>query len=182
MKRSHKIIAGLVLAGTLSGVALAQGRGGCDGMGGMGGMGMMGSGGPMGRHAAMKFDPAERAEQRLDYLKYQLKITAAQEPLWNAFAEQTKAGAGKGMQALQGQATDAKLTAPERMARMRTLMEERLAAMKVVQESFSRLYAALTPEQQQIADRHAARMGKGGMAGMQRGPAGAPAPAATPQG
>lgn len=179
MKRTHKIITGLILAGTLSGVALAQGRGGCDGMGGMG---MMGQGGPLGRHAAMKFDPAERAEQRLDYLKYQLKITAAQEPLWNAFAEQTKAGAGKGMQALQGQAADAKLTAPERMARMQSLMEERLAALKGVSESFSRLYAALTPEQQQIADRHAARMGKGGMGGMQRGPAGAPAPAATPQG
>jgi len=176
MKRSHKIIAGLIVAGTLSGVALAQGRGGCDGMG------MMGQGGAMGRHAAMKFDPAERAEQRLDYLKYQLKITAAQEPLWSAFAEKMKAGAGKGMQALQGQAADAKLTAPERMARMQSLMEERLAALKGVSESFNRLYAALTPEQQQIADRHAARMGKGGMAGMQRGPAGAPAPAATPQG
>lgn len=155
MKRSHKIVAGLILAGTLSGVALAQGWGGCEGKG------------PMGRHAAMKFDPAERAEQRLDYLKYQLKITAAQEPLWNAYAGKLKAQAGKGMQAMRDQA-DARLAAPERMAKMQAVMEEHLAAMKDVHESFGRLYAALTPEQQQLADSYVARMGKGGM---QRGPA-----------
>ena len=185
MKRSHKILAGLVLAGTLSGVALAQGRGGCDAYGSMG-MGMMGQGGPMGRHASMQFDPAQRAEQHMDFMKYQLKITAAQEPLWTAFAEKMKAQAGKGWQAMQNQQANAKLTAPERMAQMQSMLEERLAAMKDVHESFNRLYAALTPEQQQAADKFAARMGHGGMGGMQRsparGPAGAPAAGAAPQG
>ncbi|MEW6164954.1 MAG: Spy/CpxP family protein refolding chaperone [Pseudomonadota bacterium] len=158
MKTNRKILAGLILAAGIGGASLVIAqpgmgmKGGCDGSGPMG---------QMGRHAAMKFDPAERAEQRLDYLKYQLKITAAQEPLWNAYAEKMKAGAGKGMQAMRD-AGDEKLAAPARMAKMQSLMEERLAAMKGVHESFERLYAALTPEQKAIADKQAARMGKGG--------------------
>lgn len=157
MKRNHTLIASLILAAGLSGVAIAQGpgkAGGCDGMG------------PdrMGRQVGMKFDPAERAEQRLDYLKYQLKITPEQEPLWKSFAEKAQAEAGKGRQAMQAQA-EASLSAPERMAKMQSLMEGRLAAMKGVNESFSRLYAVLTPEQKKVADQQAAQMGKGGMGG-----------------
>jgi hypothetical protein len=156
MKTNRKLLAGLILAAGIGGVAIAQPgmgmKGGCDGSS------------PMGRHASMKFDPAERAEQRLDYMKYQLKITAAQEPLWNAYAEKMKAkagGMGKGMRSMRGTADDT-LSAPERMAKMQSFMEERLAAMKDVHESFERLYAALTPEQQAVADKQAARMGRGG--------------------
>jgi hypothetical protein len=174
MKRNRTLIAGLVLAAGISGVAIAQGgRGyGCDGSGPMAGMGPMG---PMGRHAAMKFDPAQmsqRVEERLDYMKYQLKITAAQEPLWNAYADKMKAEAEKGMKDMQAMRTspaDDKLSAPERMAQRQTLMEQRLAAMKGVHESFDRLYGALTPEQKATADKLAGRMGKGGMGGGMRG-------------
>jgi hypothetical protein len=162
--RTRTLIASLILAAGLSGVAIAQGTGkagGCDGMG------------PdkMGRQVGMKFDPAERAEKRLDYLKYQLKITAAQEPLWNAYTEKMKAEAGKGMKGMRD-STDDKLSAPERMAKMQSLMEERLTAMKGVHESFNRLYAALTPEQQAVADKQAASMGHGGKHGRMgsRGP------------
>jgi hypothetical protein len=180
MKRTSKIIAGLVLAAGIGSVAYAQGNFGCNGSGPMMGMGGMG---PMGRQASMKFDPAERATQHLDYMKYQLKITAAQEPLWNAFAERAQAEAGKGRRAMQAQ-PDTNLPAPERMAKMQGLMEERLAAMKGVNESFGRLYAALTPEQKKIADQQAARMGKGGMGGMggRPGPGRMQPPQATPQG
>lgn len=173
MKTNRKILAGLILAAGIGGASLVIAqpgmgmRGGCDGTG------------PMGRHAAMKFDPAERAEQRLDYMKYQLKITAAQEPLWNAFAEKTKARAGQGMQAMRDPA-DAKLPAPERMAKRHAAMEQHLAGMKEVHESFARLYAALTPEQQAIADKQMDRMGKGGMGG--RGGMGGPGRMAPPQG
>lgn len=165
MKRNRTLVASLILAAGLSGVAIAQGGGmgpgkggGCDGMG-------------PGRQVGMKFDPAERAEQRLDYLKYQLKITTEQEPLWNAYTEKMKLEAGKGMKAMRDSADD-KLSAPERMTKMQSLMEERLAAMKGVHESFSRLYAVLTPEQKAIADKQAAMMGQGGKHGRMgnRGP------------
>jgi hypothetical protein len=179
MKRTHKIIAGLLLAAGIGSTAYAQGNWGCNGSGPMG----MGGMGPMGRQAAAKFDPAERAGQRLDYMKYQLKITPEQEPLWKAFADKAQAqfnDGGKGRQAMQAQA-DANLPAPERMAKMQGLMEERLAAMKGVNESFGRLYAALTPEQKKIADQQAARMGKGGMGG-RPGPGRMGPPQAAPQG
>ncbi len=155
MKRNRTIIASLILAAGLSGVAIAQGLGkpgGCDGMG-------------PGRQVGMKFDPAERVEKHLDYLKYQLKITADQESMWNAYSEKMKAEAGKGMRAMRD-AVDDKLSAPEYMAKMQSLMEERLAAMKGVHESFGRLYAALTPEQKKIADQQAVQLGRGGMGGM----------------
>lgn len=177
MKRTHKILAGLVVAASISGVAIAQGglRGfGCDGNGAMGPMAGMGpggmAGGPMGRHVAMKFDPAERAERHLAMLKYQLNVTDAQEPLWQAYEQKMKAGAGQGRQAFQPQTGDEKLSAPERMAKMQTLMEDRLVAMKDVHESFNRLYDALTPEQKAKADQFAAGMGKQGRGGRPGGP------------
>ncbi len=164
MKRNHKIIAGLIIAAGIGGAAIAQGRSGCDGMGpqGTGPMGMQG--GPMGRQASMKFDPAARAEQRLDMFKGPLKLTPQQEPLWQAFAEKAKSEAGKGRQAFQAQAADEKLTAPERMAKRQVMMQEHLTALTGVNENFKRLYDALTPEQKLLADQQVAKMG-GGMGG-----------------
>ena len=88
MKRTLKILAGA--AGTLALVAVTTlvaahpgGPGAAQGgMGGMGGMGMMQGGMGMmqgGGHAAM-------SEQRLAQIKTQLKITAQQETVWQAFA------------------------------------------------------------------------------------------------
>jgi hypothetical protein len=168
MKRNHKIIAGLIIAAGISGAAIAQGRSGCDGMGPMGNGPMGGPGGQMGRQASMKFDPAARAERRLDLFKGQLKLTPQQEPLWQAFAEKAKGEAGKGRQAFQAQAADEKLTAPERMAKRQAMMQEHLTAMSGVNESFKRLYETLTPEQKALADQHVAGMGRG-MGGPGRG-------------
>lgn len=187
MKRIHKLLVGLIAATSISGIAIAQagpqaqGGWGCNGMGpmGMGPMaGQMGQMGPRGMRAGMRMDPALRAERHLGFFKDQLKLTPDQEPLWQAFAEKAKSKAGKGMQAMRDQAADANLTAPERMAKMQSLMQERVDAMAGVHESFNRLYGALTPEQKKIADQHAVQMGpggKGGMGGMgggRMGPAG----------
>lgn len=179
MKRTHKIIAGFILAAGIGGAAFAQGgpgNWGCNGSGPMAGMGPGGmSGGPMGRHAAMKVDPSQRAERHLAMLKYQLNVTDAQEPLWQAYEQKMKAEAGKGMQAFRAQTSDEKLTAPERMAKMQKLMQERVDAMAGVHDSFNRLYEALTPEQKAKADLYAAQMGpgsKGGRMGGRMGPGG----------
>jgi hypothetical protein len=152
MKYHRTLIASLVLATAVAGTVYAQGPG-CEMMGGQGG--------PGGRQGGVKFDPAQRAEQHLGQFKNQLKITAEQEPLWQAYAEKMKAEAGKGMQAMRATATDTKLSAPERMAKRQGQMEEHLVAMKGVHEGFSRLYAGLTPEQKAIADQHVAHMGQG---------------------
>ncbi|NWG31644.1 MAG: Spy/CpxP family protein refolding chaperone [Rhodocyclaceae bacterium] len=175
MRHSHsyKTVAGLLVAAGLSSLAFAQAAAPGNPAGPGMGPGPMGK---MGRHAAMRFDPAERARAHLDYLKYHLKITPEQEALWNAYAEKVQAEAGKGLAEIRALADDTKLSAPERLAKRESLMEERLAAMKAVHESFNRLYAALTPEQKAIADQQVARMGKGPMGGRAAHMAPPPAP------
>ena len=174
MNLNRKIIAGLLAASAVwFGVAYAQGPGcGPDGMPGM-------KGGSMQRGGMM--EPGARAEQRLTRLKGELKLTAQQEPLWQAFAEKSKAEAGKGMQAMRERMqSDKPLTAPERMAQMQGMMKGRLAAMESVHESFNRLYAALTPEQKAAADKHFNAAGQhrhgGGRGGQRQGPPPAAAP------
>ncbi|MCF8178939.1 MAG: Spy/CpxP family protein refolding chaperone [Sulfuritalea sp.] len=106
-------------------------------------------------------DPGARVEQRLTRFKNELKLTPQQEPLWQAFAEKSKAEAGKGMQALRERAQDGKaLSAPERMAQRQGLMQARVTAMGSINESFTRLYSALSPEQKQAADKHFSSAGK----------------------
>ena len=154
MKLNRKVIAGFIAASAVMfGVAHAQGPGyGPDCMPGMKGGGMQ-RGGMM--------EPGARAEQRLTRLKADLKPTGEQEPLWQAYADKVKAEAGKGMQAMrQNMQSDKPVPAPERMTQMEGMMKERLAAMQSVHESFNRLYAALTPEQKAVADRHFSMAGR----------------------
>lgn len=149
MKHRNMIVAGLVAASTAYfGIAYAHGPG-CDG-----------DGQPGMKRSSMQ-ERGGWVEQRLARLKSDLKLTAEQEPLWQAFAEKSKAEATKGMQAMGERANDEKpQSAPERMARMQGLMKQRLAAMESVNESFNRLYAALTPEQKAAADKHFSRSGR----------------------
>lgn len=160
MQTSRKIFAAIVAAGIMGAGAAAQAEPGYQGCP----MGMMP--GPGAMKGAMG-DPATRAERHLSYFKSELKLTPQQEPLWLAFAEKVKAKAGQSFKAMQDQAKDASLTAPERMDKMVALMKERVAAMEATHESFKRLYDALTPEQKKVADQHATHMGH-------RGPKGKP--------
>ncbi len=154
MNRKNTIVAGLLaVSAAFFGIAHAQGPG-CDS-----------NGKPGMRHSSMHqggmMDPGARVEQRLSRFKSELKLTAQQEPLWQAFAEKAQAGAAKGMQAMRERTKDEKpLSAPERMAQMQGMMKERLAAMESANESFNRLYAALTPEQKAAADKHFSAAGR----------------------
>ena len=154
MNRNNMILTGFLAASaTFFGVAYAQGPG-CsdDGKPGMKRSSMQ-QGGMM--------DPSARVEQRLALLKGELKLNAQQEPLWQAFAEKSKAEAGKGMQAMRESMKDDKpVSAPERMAQMQGAMKQRAAAMESVSESFNRLYAALSPEQKSAADKHFSMAGR----------------------
>lgn len=176
MKSRTKIISAVIAAGIMGMGALAFAQPGAGGPGGCDvRMGMQ----------RTNFDPAVRADQHLARLKADLKLTAAQEPLWQAFAEKVKAEAGKGMEAMRANAQDLSLSAPDRMAQRTEIMKERLAAMESVNASFKQLYDSLSTDQKRVADIHAARMGQGGHHGhMGRGgPQGpATAPAMPPKG
>ncbi len=173
MKTRTKIFSAIIAAGLLGAGALAVAQPGstsCDGFR----TGMMGSA------RQVNFDPAARAEQRLTRLKSDLKLTAAQEPLWTAFAETAKAEAGKGFQAMRDNAQDLSLSAPERMDRMTEVMKQRVAAMESVNASFKKLYDSLSADQKRVADIHAANLGRHGRMGHWRrgGPDGRMAPPA----
>lgn len=174
MKLNSKTVAGLLATTAVAFSIAAQAAepaAGCE---------MMGRG-MMQERMKMMGDPAARAEQHITRFKSELKITAAQEPLWQAFAEKVKANAGQGMQAMREKGKAA-MPAPERMAQMIAMMKERTTAMESVSEPFKRLYDALTPEQKAVADKHGVfghsmgpRMGKPGP-----GPKGKMSPPAEP--
>lgn len=121
--------------------------------------------------------PGERVEARLAYLKTALKITAAQQSQWDAFAGVMRRQAAdadvriKAHREKMAANTERKRpTAIERLERRQAFMAtasarigERLAAQKP-------LYAALSPEQQQVADRlFAGRDGRHGGRGGRHG-------------
>jgi len=157
MKRTHTLIAGAVagVALALAAATYAQPSGGM-GQGLGAGMGM----GPgHGHHAGV--DPAVMVESRLSDLKAQLKITPAQEALWQTYAAQAKQQAAS-MQALHAQMEEGTGTAPDRMAKRTAAMQQRAAGMATMTDAFSKLYAGLTPEQKAIADQNVGMMGHHG--------------------
>jgi len=132
-----------------------------------------------GHHGKQAFRmPGERVEARLAYIKTALKITDAQQAQWDAFAgvmrKQAKEADAriKTRQEKMAANTERKpLTAIERLERRQTRMAtasarigERLSVQKP-------LYAALSPEQQQVADKLFAA-GRGGKHGGRGGPHG----------
>ncbi len=180
MKRLHKIListAGVlaVAVGTAVVAAPRDGMGDCGMAGGMGqgmGPGMMHGG-----HGRGDGDAAAFAEKRLAALKTELKITAQQEAAWQAFAgkatEQAKTmqAQRQQMQPARDKAGATSVPAPERMAQHLEQMKQHLANMEGMQGAVKDLYAALTPEQRALADKHFDRMHRGGPMGhrMHRG-------------
>lgn len=107
--------------------------------------------GERGRHGferGMKGDPAARMEQRLDMMKYKLRITEEQEPAWQAFAQNVKQKMENRMERREAMRENGRLAVPERVKQMRTGAEQ----MNEMADAIEQLYASLTPEQQKVAD------------------------------
>jgi Spy/CpxP family protein refolding chaperone len=122
--------------------------------------------GPMGHGMGPQAygNPGAAAESRLSGLKSELKITAAQESAWKAFADQTKQQA-EAMQAWMTSAqSSAPATAPERLELRNQIMKKRQEQMEKATVAFKDLYAVLTPEQKALADQHFGMMGGRGWA------------------
>lgn len=90
---------------------------------------------------------AERMARHQAKLHDKLKITAAQEPAWNAFL-----AAGKAQQGQQGQRPQrgefARLSAPERLEKWIAMSKQRIGMQESRLASLKTFYAVLTPEQQ----------------------------------
>ncbi len=126
-----------------------------------------GGDGPQARHFAQRQHqgqrafhlPSERTEARLAYLKTALKITDAQQPRWDAFADTLRKQAREADQRVQALRTEAagrekgaRPTAIERMERGQARLALASARLNETLAAAKPLYAALSPEQQKIAD------------------------------
>ena len=117
--------------------------------------------------------PSERVEARITELKTALKITPAQEPQWNAFADtlrkQARAGDDRVKQFRAARADKggkpAPATAIQRLEQRQAFMKEASVRMDELLVTARPLYAALSPEQQKTADELMTRHGRGGRDG-----------------
>ncbi|MGX1349633.1 hypothetical protein AB7M49_003209 [Bradyrhizobium elkanii] len=160
-------VVALAIVSAIVGTAVAQDQSpqtwGPRGMMGYGfmGPGMMGHGamGPwiMGRSGsaeAMCSAMASHIDGRLAYVKAELKVTDAQEPVWNAYAVAARDNA-KAMSArcttMMGK-PDSPVSLPDRLDQNEQLMAAQLEAARAMDRTLKPLYAALSDGQKKAAD------------------------------
>ena len=121
-------------------------------------MGGMEQGGMMPMMGMGMMGMVEHVEGRIAFLKTELKITDAQLPQWNAFADALRNNAkrmaemrGTMMQGgMTGQATS--MSAPERFDRMEKMIAATLETVRSTKAALDPLYAVLSDEQKKMAD------------------------------
>lgn len=129
---------------------------GMAGPGGMmgGDMGRMMQQMMQGRMAGAATQPFRRIEGQLAFFRAELRITDAQLPQWNAFADIVRAQAERLRQATQqamgGGAGPG--PAPQQMERRIAFVSAQLEAMRAVAAAATPLYGALSEEQRRTAD------------------------------
>ena len=114
---------------------------------------MMGQGG-MDHMAMMATAMSEHAEGRLAFLKTELKITDAQLPLWNNFAQAVRDNAKAMGSMMQGGLIrmNQSATLPDKLTIRERMMTAHLEALRKLRTAVDPLYAALTDEQKKAAD------------------------------
>ncbi|WP_262032371.1 Spy/CpxP family protein refolding chaperone [Microvirga sp. Mcv34] len=128
-----------------------------------GGMGMMNNdamrmppapmGGTMPGMTAGGADMTDRIEGRIAFLKAELKITDAQTPAWNQFAEALRSSRQHLIEARQLLATPAAdATATVRLEQYERHLGARLEALRAARSSFAQLHAGLDEHQKHVAD------------------------------
>ncbi len=107
----------------------------------------------MGRQGGMGL-PFEHVEGRIAFLKAEIKITNAQTPQWNAFADTLRSNA-TAHRAVHEQMTQGGMPAawPDRLAFQQKALSTRLDAVKALETAARPLYAVLTDEQKKLADK-----------------------------
>jgi Spy/CpxP family protein refolding chaperone len=99
-------------------------------------------------YGPMSQDMAGGPEAHLSALKTELKLTAKQEPAWQAFEKTVRE-----QLASHGPGPAGTTAGTDPMQAHIAFMEQRLTGMKAVAKARADLYAVLTPEQKAVADR-----------------------------
>lgn len=111
---------------------------------------------PEQRQAKMAEFKAKRLEQRAARqarLQDALKLTPAQQPVWQAFvASMTPPQQGERAAQRLTKEQRAALTAPQRMERRIAIQKARIARMEARLSALNSLYTALSPEQRKVFD------------------------------
>ena len=109
-------------------------------------------------HGKMGEMMAEHMAKAQAKLHDELKLTAAQEPAWAAFTASMTPSMPAAPAAKMDHEAMAKMSAPEHLEKMLARSKEHQAKMEAHLASLKTFYAALTPEQQKIMDKHVMRM------------------------
>jgi len=108
----------------------------------------MADGGPM----AMMMSP-ERIEGRIAFLRTEMNVTEAQQPLWEAVAEALRANAAASQDLRSGMMqSDISQTLPRRLADRESLLSARLDGLRNLKGAIEPFYAALDETQKAAAD------------------------------
>jgi hypothetical protein len=137
----HPATAGNMQGGMMGGM---QGGMGAAGIPMMGMMQMMGAGMQM---------MSEHVEGRIAFIKTELKITDAQLPQWNAFAQAMRDNA-TAMQGMMGSMMGMGQggTLPDKLATSEKQLAARLEAIRKLKAAADPLYAVLSADQKKTAD------------------------------
>ena len=115
-----------------------------------------------GRAAQKAERHAKRAERQAKHaakLRAELKLTAQQEPAFAAFMAAGKPAGRQDARMGGERASLAALPAPQRMQQRIERQKQRTARMETRLTALNNLYAVLTPEQRQVLDSKAMRLG-----------------------
>jgi hypothetical protein len=144
---------GMMAPGGQSGMMMGPGMMGQGGMMGRGMMGMMGMGpGMMMGHACDAM--AGNVERGLANAKYELKITEAQEPAWQAYANAEREAAKMMTARCTAMANEggAMLPLPDRLDRHEQALAVRLDNLRSVNKALKALYGELSETQKSQAN------------------------------
>ena len=136
--------------------AVAQTPGRPGGMGGMGGMGAGAGPGsrPPAEARAASANLPELVQIRLAQLEEDLNLRPAQVPLWHAYRDRVLRLLDDVRRA--GRVAASESTAPQRLDALTDIARHRLTATEDIADAGKALYAALSPEQREVADRRLA--------------------------
>ena len=148
--------AALIAAALAATHAVAQTPGRPGGMGGMGGMGAGAGPGsrPPAEARAASANLPELVQIRLAQLEEDLNLRPAQVPLWHAYRDRVLGLLDDVRRA--GRVAASESTAPQRLDALTDIARHRLTATEDIADAGKALYAVLSPEQREVADRRLA--------------------------
>jgi LTXXQ motif family protein len=164
MESLRQVVVAITVMAAITGTAVAQDQstqqatssGWSWGHRGMMGYGFMGPSMMGGSESAQTMCGAMEShiEGRLAYIKAELQVTDAQEPLWNAYAAAARDNAKTmiGRCATMMGKRDPQMSLPDRLDQNEQLMTAHLEAVRAMIKALKPLYAALSDSQKKAAD------------------------------